>query len=89
MKLIQMIQYCERFASKELAEACLYSLANLDGFSCGRCIESPKTQRNDENWLCQAFFEYSKGIDPDAIESCEGMRLVSAPLSLLLTMRNS
>jgi len=80
MKTVKLIQYVDRFDTKEDAETAGKALNTLDGFVCKRVYETYEKP----SWVLQAMFEYHENINHENDElRLAGFRSVICPVSFL------
>ena len=86
-KFHKCVQFVDRFDSQIEAQECLSGLEKLEGFLGGRAVNSPSFGEKD--FLCQAFFECHDDVNPENISSCYGLRVVQAPIKMLINLAKS
>jgi hypothetical protein len=75
-KFHKCVQFVDRFDTQIEAQECLSGLEKLEG-SFG-----------EKDFLCQAFFECHDDVNPESISSCYGLRVVLAPIKMLINCKN-
>ena len=83
MNTVKCIQYVARHSDEGQAKDVLTAVKQLAGFLGGRVTRSPDLEHRDSPWVCQAFFSCHEDINPLAVGSCFGLRVVLCPLDML------
>lgn len=84
MPNLKLIQYVERFSTPESANQAANAIKDMHGLIGVRVARSPSY--NEPDWLLQAFFEVEDFVNPEAIASCYGMRIVSVTPTMLVRL---